>query len=985
MRPHMRFRPVLLLLLVIVVAWTEARAQKRMFAKVEPNANTVTSSAETYDPAGGGFSRVGSSMSSGREGHAAVMMRNGKVLLAGGYNGAYLSTADIYDVASGTLTASTGSLSTARNLHTATLLQDGRVLITGGYDGSSYLSSAELYDPSTDAFTSVSNSLITGRRAHTATLLPSGKVLIAGGYSGSYLSSAELYDPSAGTFTATGSMTAARAGHTATLLESGKVLIAGGDNGSYLNSAEIFDPSTGTFAATSGAMADARAGHAATLLQGGKVLLSGGYSGSYLTGAEIYDPSTNRFAAAGSMAVPRSGHAAALLTGGKVLVSGGYNGAYLSDAELFDPSAGTFSAVASSMTIARQLHAATLLPSGRVLITGGQNAPLLVFDINLDQTDNVAPNVVFSADSSTGFLAFTGSGVVLAFSPETGAVLKLIETGGKPAFATPLADGRTLAVVSMWENKIFLIDMPSLSVKGAYTFSNAVFGFGSILTLSPDGGTGYISSTGTAEVIKFNASTGAESGRLKGLQAPAQVTVSKDGGTIIVVDTAAEELVFADAPSMARKATFKPREKVATADLTIFNKAVLAPDGSTGIIACRDTSGSLYSGTAFVFRTSSGEILDTETVGSQPGFTALTPNGQNWVVLNESTISLIPSYDPGARQEIATAQGDPLGSANIAISSDSRYAYYTSATQDLVFQHDLITQGVVGQVSVKNTANKGLEQASTVALTPDEKVLAAVSYIGNSIALIRDVTALNGARFLVSSGQFSGLSLVNLSGKSTNLTVSLLDNYGALVTQDELVNPLELTLGPNAQVSANISQLFNLDPSKDLAGWISVVSDQPQVVGYLSSGRIEATWFGYYLSRMDGAPLLRQQVHDWVIPEIVTGGGGSAQFDLVNANYSQELYDLRHYAKDGTLSGEKLGNVAYPTNRLEQSFSDLFTVTGADKVLVAGGQTSSATLSSADVYDVAGKTFDGHRGDDFPTLWPHRHAAAQRQGPDRRR
>jgi hypothetical protein len=310
------------------------------------------------------------SMATARFYHSAAMLASGKVLVAGGFGGAYLTSAELYDPITGTF-AATGSLSVARALHTASALASGAVLVAGGQDTTAYLSSAELYVPALGTF-SATGALAQARELHTASVLASGKVVLIGGVGGPVLASAEVYDPATSTFATVGSMLAAREHHTASVLATGKVLVTGGTTGSEaFSSAELFDPVGQTFTATNAMITD-RFDHQTTVLSSGKVLVTGGYNRSqfYLSSAELYDPATEMFAPTGAMATARQNHVATLLLpSGKVLVAGGYNGG--ATAELYDPLGGTFSTT-GDMAVARAFgHSATRLGSGKVLIAGG--------------------------------------------------------------------------------------------------------------------------------------------------------------------------------------------------------------------------------------------------------------------------------------------------------------------------------------------------------------------------------------------------------------------------------------------------------------------------------------------------------------------------------------------------------------------------------------------------------------------------------------
>jgi hypothetical protein len=314
-----------------------------------------------------------------RRDHTATLLDDGSVLIAGGIQKVSgdvsdkISSSEIYVPSTGRFRV-TGSLPESRSGHVAVLLADGRVMVAGGGDAR-----IALYDPRTVGWSS-QNASTEMTVLRTATRLPDGRIFLLGDAE----TFAEIYDPQSGVLNRTGQVGTTRVGQTATLMPDGNILIAGGGVFSLL--AERFEPDTGVFRGLGNAnLQTDRFGHTATLLGNGKVVLSGGSrrisGGLYrpIASIEVYDPETESFSLAGSMGGSRFGHTATLLEDGTVLFVGGSD----ADVEIYDPSTETSRVVGPNEGRIRTGGTATRLQDGRILYAGGVNTDFALLENGL--------------------------------------------------------------------------------------------------------------------------------------------------------------------------------------------------------------------------------------------------------------------------------------------------------------------------------------------------------------------------------------------------------------------------------------------------------------------------------------------------------------------------------------------------------------------------------------------------------------------------
>ena len=277
------------------------------------------------------FSQVGN-LTTHRESPGAALLPDGRVLVVAGFDDSpsptYLKTAEIFDPKTNGFSPLSATISEGVYWPQVASLPDGRVLVAGGYNGTDDIATAQVFNPGTGSFSPV-GSLLTARDSAATAPLPDGRVLVAGGFGdGNVLMSSEIFNPQTNTFSPGPPLPDAKYGAPGVAISNGRVLIPGGYSDDYLNSVFSFDPASNAFSGAASLPFAAYAPAGASLPQG-RALVAGGAneaSGSRdeISTATIFDSATNSFSLIGGLVHKREEAVAVGLKDGRALVAGGW-------------------------------------------------------------------------------------------------------------------------------------------------------------------------------------------------------------------------------------------------------------------------------------------------------------------------------------------------------------------------------------------------------------------------------------------------------------------------------------------------------------------------------------------------------------------------------------------------------------------------------------------------------------------------------------
>ncbi len=579
-----------------------------------------------------------------------------------------------------------------------------------------------------------------------------------------------------------------------------------------------------------------------------------------------------------------------------------------------------------------------------------RNTPTQANDDDL----NFSPNILFTPDSTRGFVSYPGSDVVLVFNPKTGEVITTVATGKNPSTLVMSPDGKKLAVPCLFlkenapqgENflgaqigSISIIDVETLTVK-TLNLTKVQFSFANNIVFSGDSKTGYIASFSTDEILRFDVETATEIGprmAMTGGTRPASLTMAPDSSFFTVVLVGSQRLdrrAVPDTVAIIDPVAFTKKLQVDTKvandvlpyDFFPVNTVALTADGKIGFVAEQGFSSQnptpLVEDRLLMFDTETGKILNGFPIGYHASGVYPSLDRTKFLVVSEIELAAVVMVDGDDEDQllddVQISRGYPYSLAEFkfttrpAWSPDGTELFISMPLLDEILVVSMVTgetkrlfasgKHAIPDYDPEKDPDKNLAAAPMdIAFTPDGEVLASLNFNNATIDLIKRTDLYTIPLFYSGTQWFTGIAITNHGAAETELMLTGLSKFGILYQDDnattevvEYKNPKTIKLAAGQQMATTAGTLLEAVAGKEIDGWLDVDSNLFTTTSFFLVGDPD-------VKRLDGGPAIMQTATTLIVPEVRVIDGFRTQLQVMNSSYTLGTANLKLFRDSGEM------------------------------------------------------------------------------------
>jgi hypothetical protein len=530
-----------------------------------------------------------------------------------------------------------------------------------------------------------------------------------------------------------------------------------------------------------------------------------------------------------------------------------------------------------------------------------------------------ATGVVFAADNS-GFLSNPVSGLIQKFRSKSGDELARLQlTAGLGAIALS-PDGRTLAVIGVTAQKVYLINAADLALKKEFSVTgsgftsrtNPVFTFDSARVLVAD------PARNGVEVI--TVVDGSHERLIAVGINPTLMTVAPNGrqvGLLCSGKVAGDEesLYMIDMQTLSVIETAR-----LPADTEAFNNVEFIIEGrNTYLVVGAYNNNRLQ----VLTLNSTGAVVGRALAGRGPSRISRSPNGRYVAVIDvlSKSVDLLNAPELTVLRSIPLDDSDFTVDSTLVFTPDSRSLLIPSLNTRELFVYDV--EGLVEGRTIRKRVTVG-ERPVTVVVDRDGVIASTVNTGSNELALVAlNPTTLYVPHLVQSGADYSGLAVANFDPvQAANVVFVARDNAGTVISAS--ANPATVTVGAGKQLSMTTSQIFGFNTSSTIGGWVEAYTLGTNLGVLYLSGNTTQTQLDGFLANGTTAKRLGFSR----ITEGVSRFGSSTSTEIILANPSETTASIvsRLYGNNLEGVGRLLSHVTrqlQPHSRIRLPISQL--------------------------------------------------------------